>query len=228
MPPPGSAGPGRSTWNMAPDSAGMWLPLSTRAHGHGRGSPSDDPGAGRDRGPSEQTPGRGDRPRAGLASDGPGLRFHPSTSQPAERAALARRVAGGVRALVTPGLTLWQVLPVHGAAGEGELPARDMRVRVPRGTSRSGGGVAGALGGVAHAAGSRLVPTGGPTRATRVWGHPGCGRPTADGPSSRFLDRCVVCRTLTMDGGMPPPAPAPERPRPCTPYSLWERADCSV
>jgi hypothetical protein len=141
MPRPGSAEPGRSTWNMAPESAGVRPPLNPRALGAGRANPSDDPGAGPwDRGPSEQTPGPGDHPRAGLASDGSGLRFYPSTSQPVDWAALARRVADGMGALVTPRLILWQVLPVHGAAKEGALPAGDLRVRVPRGTSRSGGG----------------------------------------------------------------------------------------
>ena len=107
LPRPGSAEPGRSTWNMAPESAGVRPPLNTRAHGAGRANSSDDPGAGPwDRGPSEQTPGPGDHPRAGLASDGSGLRFYPSTSQPVERAALARRVADGMRALVTPRLIL--------------------------------------------------------------------------------------------------------------------------
>lgn len=141
MPRPGSAEPGRSTWNMAPDPAGVRPPLNTRAHGHGRADPSDDPGAGPwDRGPSEQTPGPGDHSRAGLASDGSGLRFYPSRSEPVERAAPAQRVADGIRAPVTPRLTPWQVLPVHGAAGKGALPADDIQVRVPRGTSRRGGG----------------------------------------------------------------------------------------
>ncbi len=105
LPPPGSAEPGRSTWNMASDWAGVRPPLNTRAHGHGGANSSDDPDAGPwDRGPSEQTPGPGHHPRAGLASDGSGLRFYPSTSQPVERAALARRIADGIRALVTPRL----------------------------------------------------------------------------------------------------------------------------
>ena len=133
--------PRRSTWNMAPDSAGVRSPLNARAHGHGRANPSDDPGSGPSgRGPSEQTPAPGHHPRAGLAGDASGLRFYPATSRPVERAVLAPRVADGIRPLVTPRLTLWQVLPVHGAAGEEALPAVDIRVRVPRGTSRSGGG----------------------------------------------------------------------------------------
>jgi hypothetical protein len=141
MPRPGSAEPRRSTWNMAPDPAGVRPPLNTRPHGHGRADPSDDPSAGpRDRGLSEQTPAPRDHPRAGLVSVGSGLRFDPSRSHPVERAARARRVADGIRALVTARLSLCQVLPVDGAAREGASPAGDMRVRVPRGTSRSVGG----------------------------------------------------------------------------------------
>lgn len=219
LPPPGSAEPGRSTWNMASDWAGVRPPLNTRAHGHGGANSSDDPDAGPwDRGPSEQTPGPGHHPRAGLASDGSGLRFYPSTSQPVERAALARRIADGIRALVTPRL----VLSVHGAARGEALPAGDIRVRVPRGTSRSSGAVAGLLGGVAHAAGSLLLPTREPTRATRICDHSSCGRLTADGPSPRLVGRCVVCPAPTMDGETTPPASASERPRPWTSYSLGE------
>jgi hypothetical protein len=231
MPRPGRAEPGRSTWNMTPDSAGVRLPLNTRAHGHGRADPSDDPSAGPcDRSPSARSPGPGHHPRAGFASDGLGLRFYPSTthrstSQPVGRAALAARVADGIRARVTPRLILWQVRPVRGAAREGAPPAGDARVRVPRGTSGRSRERRRRLG----RRGARSIACGdtGTDAGNSGLGPPDCGRPTGDGPSP-LLGRCVVRRTPTMDGERTPPVPAPETPCPWTACSLPEGTDCSV
>lgn len=191
--------PRRSTWNMAPDSAGVRSPLNARAHGHGRANPSDDPGSGPSgRGPSEQTPAPGDHPRAGLAGDASGLRFYPATSRPVERAVLAPRVTDGIRPLVTPRLTLWQVLPVHGAAGEGALPAVDIRVRVPRGTSRSGGGRRRRSG--RHGAGCRSVACAA-TGADASNSGPGPRLQPPDGRWAVVAPCAPVCRLPGADDG---------------------------
>jgi len=228
MPRPGSAEPGRSTWNMAPESAGVRPPLNPRALGAGRANPSDDPGAGPwYRGPSNRLPGLAITRGAALRATG---RACASTHRRASRSTGQPWLGESPMAWV----------PRDAAAYPLADPARRTawreKERCRRATSESAfhvehraavGGVAGALGGVAHAAGPLLlVPRADASNS-------GLGPPRLPPPDCRWA--VVVpcgraCRLANADDGWrgDPAGACSGRTSPLDPFFSPGGADCSV